>query len=72
MILKIVSCQYKPFTPEEGGTMDYYWIKAEKLDGLIMQFGSKKDYSGRVGEKLDIPIEGNPDKNGKMRYKEST
>lgn len=69
MILKILSCKNKPFKSDEGEDIDYFWVRAEKPDGFVLQFGTTKNYEDKIGEKLEIVLEEVARVNGKG-YKE--
>lgn len=70
MILKIVKVKDDSFDSDGGDRIEYYRVYGEKTDGTLLVFGSKTNYEAKVGETLDLLIEGRPDKNGKLRYYE--
>lgn len=70
MILKIKSVQSKPFKGSEGEMVPYFWTRAERADGVTIQFGGVVDYSGKVGEQLELNVEKQEFSNGKTGYRE--
>jgi len=70
MKLKIKDIKPKPFTSDDGETINYYWYKAERLsDNVTFQFGSLNGEHA-IGENLDLEIEKTEKADGKFGYKE--
>jgi len=57
MILKIIDCKKKPFKTDDGEMKDYFWIRAEGVNGYVKTYGCSTDLSGFVGEKADYMVE---------------
>lgn len=53
-----------------GETIQYYWYKALREDGVTLDFGSKKKYD--EGDVIGIELEKTEVQGGKFRYKEIT
>jgi len=67
--VKISKATPKPFNSSEGGMIDWAWYRGERLvDGVTIEFGSRKKYS--VGETVSLDLEKTELTNGKFRYKE--
>lgn len=67
--VKITKATAKPFNSSEGGMINWFWYRGERLaDGVTIEFGSRKEY--KVSETISAELEKTELANGKFRYKE--
>lgn len=59
----------KPFTGGDGEKVPYFWIKAQREDGVTIEFGTQQDHH-TVGETETVNLERVERSNGKIGYKE--
>jgi len=70
MKLIITSVKNKPFTKDDGSTLDYFWYRALRLsDHVTFQFGSMEG-GHPVNQELDLNIEKTEKNGGGYGYKE--
>lgn len=68
---KIISVKDGTFTGSDGSDVTYFWVKAERLsDGVKLEFGTKTDYRGEIGNTLALELEKRERSNGRIGYVE--
>jgi len=70
MKLKIVRVKNGDFEGDGGETIVYRWVKAERADGVTIEFGTRRT-SHVAGAEVDVDIEKTEKPGGKgFKYKE--
>jgi len=72
---RVIKITPKPFPGDDGEEIYYCWIKAETVDGVTMEFGTKRDDYSLEDKDFEIEIESSTkyDKAGKpngLKHKE--
>lgn len=56
------------FQGRDGETVDYYWTKGERQDGVMIEFGGKLPY--KAGKEIEPELEKTERTDGTFSYKE--
>jgi len=59
----------KPFDGSDGAKVNYFWIKAEREDGVTVDIGTTMDLQSREGETLKLDVEKSERSGGRYGYK---
>jgi len=68
MIIFLEKVKARPFKTEDGDTVEYFWYKGKREDGVTIEFGSKVG-DLVLNEEHDLTIQKTERAGGKFGYK---